>query len=230
MSTTNFAEFISECSKNFTPVIDTIFVKKDFEHIDLSHVSEELKEIKIPSSVILQGKIEEYLAKRKKKVAFGGYDEQRNLYERSVIFNDDKAAVNRNIHIGLDLWCAAGTAVIAPLDGTVHSFNDNLGFGNYGPTIILEHIIDERTFYTLYGHLSRSSIKNLVFGQIVEAGDKIGILGSHKVNGDYAPHLHFQIIEDLQGFNGDYPGVVAAADLEFYLKNCPDPNLLLKIN
>jgi len=229
MSSFNFAEFINECTQDFTPVIDASFVKKDFEHIDLSHASKELKEIKIPSSVILQEKIEDYLAKRKKKVAFGGYDEKRNLYQRSVIFNDDKAEVSRDIHIGLDLWCDAGTAVIAPLDGTVHSFKDNEGFGNYGPTIILEHFIDERTFYTLYGHLNRQSLKNLAFGQIVEAGDKIGVLGSHKVNGDYAPHLHFQIIEDLQGNSGDYPGVVSKNDLSFYLTNCPDPNLLLKI-
>ncbi len=229
MSTFNFSEFIKECTQDFTPVIDASFTNKDFAHIDLSDVSKELKEIKIPSSGILQEKIHDYLAKRKKKVAFGGYDEKRNLYQRSVIFNDDKAEVSRDIHIGIDLWCDAGTAVIAPLDGTVHSFKDNEGFGNYGPTIILEHFIDERTFYTLYGHLTRQCIKNLAFGQIVEAGDKIGNLGSHKVNGDYAPHLHFQIIEDLQGNIGDYPGVVSKEDRPFYLKNCPDPNLLLKI-
>lgn len=63
----------------------------------------------------------------------------------------------------------------------------------------------------------------------MEAGDKIGAVGSAKVNGEYAPHLHFQIIEDLQGNSGDYPGVSSKEDIEFYLKNCPDPNLLLKI-
>jgi len=64
----------------------------------------------------------------------------------------------------------------------------------------------------------------------VEAGDKIGTLGSHKVNGDYAPHLHFQVIKDIQGYTGDYPGVAASDKLDFYLDNCPDPNLLLKID
>ena len=230
MSNTRFADFIKECTTDFTPVLDTKFRQKDYVHIDLSEVSEELKNIKIPSSGEIKKGIEQYLSKKKAKVAFGGYNEKRNFYQRSIIFNDDKTESPRNIHIGLDLWSEPGTAVLAPLDGTVHSFQDNEGIGNYGPTIILEHIIGERVFYTLYGHLTRKCIKNLCFGQIVEAGDKIAELGSTKVNGEYAPHLHFQIIRDLQGCNGDYPGVAAKEDLDLFLVNCPDPNLLLKIN
>lgn len=229
MADTEFAEFIKNCSTEFTTVIATEYKQKDFVHIDLSEVSQDLKDIEIPSAAAIKTAIEEFVSAKKAKVAFGGYNEKRNLYERSVIFNNDKSSSPRNIHIGLDLWVEPGTAVLAPLDGTVHSFQDNEGLGNYGPTIILEHDMGERTFYTLYGHLTRQSIKNLSFGQIVEAGDKIAAVGSSKVNGEYAPHLHFQIIDDLQGNSGDYPGVAAKEDLEMYLKNCPDPNLLLKI-
>ena len=230
MPNTRFSDFIKECTTDFTPVLDTKFKQEDYVHIDLSEVSQELKDIEIPSSGELKKGIESYLSKKKAKVAYGGYNEKRNFYERSVIFNDEKTEAPRNIHIGLDFWSEVGTIVLSPLDGTVHSFQDNQGIGNYGPTIILEHNIGERTFYTLYGHLSRKCIKNLCFGQIVEAGDKLGELGSIKVNGDYAPHLHFQIIHDLQGFNGDYPGVASKEDLDQYLQNCPDPNLLLKID
>lgn len=230
MPNTRFSDFIKECTTDFTPVLDTKFKQEDYVHIDLSEVSQELKDIEIPSSGELKKGIESYLSKKKAKVAYGGYNEKRNFYERSVIFNDEKTEAPRNIHIGLDFWSEVGTIVLSPLDGTVHSFQDNQGIGNYGPTIILEHTIGERTFYTLYGHLSRKCIKNLCFGQIVEAGDKLGELGSIKVNGDYAPHLHFQIIHDLQGFNGDYPGVASKEDLDLYLENCPDPNLLLKID
>lgn len=229
MPNTRFSDFINECTTGFTPVLDTEFKPEDYAHIDLSEVSQELKNIEIPSSGAIKKGIDSYLTRKKAKIAFGGYNEKRNFYERSFIFNDEKTESPRNIHIGLDLWIDAGTSVLAPLDGTVHSFQDNQGLGNYGPTIILEHMLGERMFYTLYGHLSRRSIKNLCFGQIVEAGEKIGELGSTKVNGDYAPHLHFQIIHDLQGFIGDYPGVVAQKDLDPYLENCPDPNLLLKI-
>ncbi|MCF4102100.1 peptidoglycan DD-metalloendopeptidase family protein [Gillisia sp. M10.2A] len=229
MATTKFADFIEACTTRFTPVIDVKFKKQDFVHIDLSETNKEVREMEIPSASLVKKFIEGYVTQARAKIAYGGYNEKRNLYRRSVIFNNNEEASQRDIHIGLDIWCNAGTSVLAALDGTVHSFQDNEGFGNYGPTIILEHNIDERTFYTLYGHLSKQSIANLSFGQIVEAGDKIGTLGSPKVNGDYAPHLHFQIMEDLQGNSGDYPGVAAKADLEYYLNNCPDPNLLLKI-
>jgi murein DD-endopeptidase MepM/ murein hydrolase activator NlpD len=230
MRTSGFAEFIKNCTKEFTPVIDKEFVKKDFVHIDLSETNKVFREMPIPSATAVKEFIEDYITSKNAKVAYGGYNEKRNLYQRSVIFKNEQAPSERNIHIGLDLWCSAGTEVLAALEGTIHSFKDNEGFGNYGPTIILEHISGDRTFYTLYGHLTRGCLKNLSFGQIVEAGDKIGKLGSVKVNGDYAPHLHFQIIKDLQGFTGDYPGVAAADKLDSYLDNCPDPNLLLKID
>ena len=102
--------------------------------------------------------------------------------------------------------------------------------GNYGPTIILEHQVENLTFYTLYGHLSLDSINKIKIGQQFKKSETIATLGDATVNGDYAPHLHFQIIKDMGVHKGDYPGVCSAADLDFYLKNCPDPNLLLKIN
>ncbi len=224
-----FAELIKDCTSGFTPVIDKKFKKRDYVYIDLSGKNKDLNKIKIPSAIEYKKYIDKYVTSKKAKIAYGGYNERRNLYQQSVIFQDDSKPSPREVHIGLDLWSEAGTIVLAALDGTIHSFQDNEGFGNYGPTIILEHILDDKTFYTLYGHLSRQSLSTLAFGQIVEAGDKIGALGSAKINGNYSPHLHFQIIEDLQGYTGDYPGVVASEDLDTYLQNCPDPNLLLKI-
>jgi hypothetical protein len=47
------------------------------------------------------------------------------------------------------------------------------------------------------------------------------------VNGNWPPHLHFQLIRDMQGKRGDYPGVVRADELAFYRDNCPDPMALL---
>lgn len=229
MPTSDFSEFLKDCTSVFTPVLDKTFSKGDFVHIDLSETNEKVRKMPIPSAVAVKDFIDGYVSSKKAKVAYGGYNEKRNLYKRSVIFNNDASPTARNIHIGLDLWAEKGTAVLAALDGTVHSFKNNEGFGNYGPTIILEHNLDDRTFYTLYGHLNMESIKNLSFGQIVEAGDKIGALGGPKINGDYAPHLHFQVIEDIQGFTGDYPGVASVDKIEFYLGNCPNPNLLLKI-
>jgi murein DD-endopeptidase MepM/ murein hydrolase activator NlpD len=131
--------------------------------------------------------------------------------------------------LGIDLWCAAETPVLAVFKGVVHSFKDNTNFGDYGPTIILKHCIDNVEFYTLYGHLSKSSIKTLCKNTQVSKGQVIGCLGDSKVNGDYAPHLHFQIIKDIEGFEGDYPGVSSQNNLAYYSDNCPDPNLILKL-
>ena len=71
---------------------------------------------------------------------------------------------------------------------------------------------------------------SLKVGQTFNRGESIATLGDASVNGDYPPHLHFQIIKDMQGLKGDYPGVCSRLDLNFYLSNCPDPNLLLKFD
>lgn len=172
--------------------------------------------------------IENYLAENKASVAYGGYNEERNLYQRSDIFNGN-GSEERSIHIGTDLWTKAGTPVLAALDGKAHSFDYNTGRGNYGPTIILEHKIQNQRFYTLYGHLSVESIENIEIGDAFKAGQKLATLGDASVNGDYAPHLHFQIIKDIADNFGDHPGVCSKTDLPFYLENCPNPDLLLKL-
>ena len=162
-------------------------------------------------------------------MAFGGYNEERAIYKRSTIFNDNESE-ERNIHIGLDLWAPPRTPVFAAFDGEIHSFNYNRGQGNYGPTIIISHEIENIKFYTLYGHLDIPAISDLAIGDKILQGQQIAVLGDESVNGDYPAHLHFQIINDIANFAGDYPGVCTKSETEYYLSNCPDPNLLLKIN
>lgn len=171
--------------------------------------------------------IDSYLAEQQAQVAWGGYLERRNLYRRSPLFQETESP--RNIHLGIDLWAPANTPILAAWEGEVHSFAYNDNWGDYGPTIILEHTCNASKFYTLYGHLSLLSLEQLAEGQAVKRGQVIGSLGTAEVNGDYAPHLHFQVILDLQGKRGDYPGVCRMSELDFYRSNCPDPNLLLKI-
>ena len=199
----------------------------DYVAIDLSKQNEDLKLFDVSSSKAWEIYINNYLEKANKKVAYGGYLEHRNLYDRSDYFSSQTEETQRNIHLGLDLWCPAGTDILAAFNGVIHSFNDNTNFGDYGPTIILEHSLGNDMFYTLYGHLSRASIKNIKVGQSVKQGGIIAQLGDAKVNGDYAPHLHFQIIKDLQGKEGDYPGVCSAKELEFYKQNTIDPKPIL---
>nr|WP_294787890.1 peptidoglycan DD-metalloendopeptidase family protein [uncultured Flavobacterium sp.] len=211
-----------------TKVIDETINISEYTPLNLSVSNQELVEAKLDTSEDFEKYISNFLKKKNAKVAFGGYIEGRFLYQRSTIFlNETKP--ERNIHIGLDLWAATGTAVLAALDGKVHSFKNNVGLGDYGPTIILEHEVENEKFYTLYGHLSLESIENLTIGDYFKKGEKIATIGNASVNGDYAPHLHFQIIHNIEDYWGDYPGVCNTKDLNFYIENCPDPNLLLKI-
>ena len=211
-----------------TTVIDSNIDFSKYISLDLSVTNQELVAFKPENAAQFEQFISDYLKKNDAEVAFGGYIEGRTLYQRSTIFKNDSIP-ERNIHIGLDLWTKANTAVLAPLDGKVHSFKNNIGLGDYGPTIILEHEVENEKFYTLYGHLSLESIENLSVGTFFNKGEKIGSLGDSAINGDYAPHVHFQIIKNIQAYSGDYPGVCNTNDLNFYIENCPDPNLLLKI-
>ena len=61
----------------------------------------------------------------------------------------------------------------------------------------------------------------------VETGRVIGALGDPAENGGWPPHLHFQCMLDMEGYSGDYPGVCKWCEREQYLRNCPDPALLL---
>ncbi len=172
------------------------------------------------------------LEENNSRVGIGKYDENRTIYDKSAVFGSpgESRAGRRTLHIGLDLWVAPGTPVLAALDGLVHSFKDNEAFGDYGPTIILEHRLKGMDFYTLYGHLNRESLKNLDKGQTIRAGQEIALVGDIHENGRWPPHLHFEIIRDIQGKEGDYPGVCALNEREKYLRLCPDPDLLLKIS
>lgn len=208
-------------------VIDASIPKNDYIAIDLSLANPDLQSFDISASQAWETYISNYIKKHNKKVAFGGYLEKRGIYNRSDYFNNQNPETERNIHLGLDLWIASGTSVLAAFNGEIQSFKDNLNFGDYGPTIILKHVIEDLEFYTLYGHLSRESLANLKIGDAVKKGETIAHLGNAYVNGDYAPHLHFQIIKDLQDYVGDYPGVCATKDLDFYKENTFNPEVVL---
>jgi 4-aminobutyrate aminotransferase-like enzyme/Ser/Thr protein kinase RdoA (MazF antagonist) len=135
----------------------------------------------------------------------------------------------RTIHLGIDLFDEAGAMVFAPLVGRVKTVRDNDGRLDYGPTVILEHDGPRGPFWTLYGHLQRTSVGNLAVGDPVEAGQIIGRIGPHPENGDWPPHLHFQIMTDLLGFDGEFPGVALPREEAVWASFSPDPNLILRL-
>ena len=99
--------------------------------------------------------------------------------------------------------------------------------GDYGATIILKHVLEGVTFHSLYGHLSVADLEGLNVDAPVAAGQIIAHFGPLNENGHWPPHLHFQLIMDMEGKMGDYPGVCRYSERARYLANCPDPNLIL---
>ena len=213
-----------EAAKVIAPEIDY----SKYVPLNLSVTNPELSQHKLETAQDYEIFIQKHLDKNQGKIAFGGYIETRNLYQRSTVFKNTNSD-ERNIHIGLDLWINESASIHAALDGKIHSFQNNTALGDYGPTIILEHEVEEVKFHTLYGHLSEASLIGKKVGEIINKGEQIATLGLPPINGDYAPHLHFQIIIDMGGKTGDYPGVCNERTIAYYTNNCPNPNFLLKI-
>ncbi len=195
--------------------------------LDFTAANTELEKLDLADTAAFEAYVLAQLKEAGKTYGIGGYLENRAIYRRSEVFGSS-AEEFRNIHLGVDIWSTAGAPVYVPWAGKVHSFQDNAGFGNYGPTIILEHELEGQKLFTLYGHLQRTDLENLQVGKQVKAGDMLCHIGAFPENGDWPAHLHFQLIWDLGESWGDYPGVAAEKDMEYYRENCPDPNLILR--
>ncbi|WP_020599661.1 peptidoglycan DD-metalloendopeptidase family protein [Spirosoma panaciterrae] len=206
------------------------FRKDPYLILDFSATNPDLASLNLTDTAVFTDYVFSKLKAAGVQVGVGGYNEHRVIYRRSPHFNDAEAEP-REIHLGIDLWANAGTPVFAPLDGIVHSFQDNAHFGDYGPTIILEHHdLASGPLYTLYGHMTRQSLEGLYEGKSFNAGDKLGEIGPYPENGDWPPHLHFQLMTDMLGLKGDFPGVCSVADRAKFLAICPNPNELLQID
>ncbi len=94
----------------------------------------------------------------------------------------------KNLHRGVDIAVAQGTAIHAVQDGRVVSAGDA---GGYGLCVVIE---DDKGYQSRYAHCSSL---NVSAGQEVRRGDVIAAVGS---TGDSTgPHLHLEVM-----LNGEY--------------------------
>ncbi len=189
---------------------------------DFSASNKELQTMDMENAFQADQYVKRILRENNADVGIGKYAEDRVIYRHSPLFG-----TARTIHLGMDIFLPAGTKVFVSLPAVVHSFQNNKGIGDYGPTIILQHEIKGIVFFTLYGHLSLNSLDNKTVGQKITQGESIGEIGTPDINGNWPEHLHFQIIADMLGKRGDFLGVCSKQDKEVYLNNCPNPNLIL---
>lgn len=106
-------------------------------------------------------------------------------------------------HDGVDINARGedyGDRIVAAASGVV----THVGYGKgYGRAVFIQ---TDTGYRTVYGHTSKTTVRE---GQRVQAGDKIGEVGS--TGNSTGPHLHF----------GVFPGGTTQAALEFLAGNAP---------
>jgi 4-aminobutyrate aminotransferase-like enzyme/Ser/Thr protein kinase RdoA (MazF antagonist) len=231
-SSTPVIEWLVANKDTFASVLDADLRTMPFVVFDLSISSplisadpQENKELRLTKRLC------EVVSAADVRLGIGRYDEPRLLYTASAFASGADARDERRVvHLGMDLFDEAGTPVYAPLNGKVHAFANNQASQDYGPVIVLQHVTDDdHKFYTLYGHLSEGSLSGLSIGKRIAKGEQFGKIGAPVINGDWPPHLHFQLIIDLLDLDCDFPGVVLASEREVWRSLSPDPNLILRI-
>ena len=176
---------------------------------------------------LFQFKTEQLQKEHPEKIIAGGYLEPRSLYTSTAydkIGNHGKES--RTIHLGIDYWLPENTPIHALFDGEVVTAVNDAGDKEYGGLIILKHCEEGMTFFTLYGHNTVDSVLKHHVGKIIKKGEKIAELGNYPENGNWAPHLHFQILLSTLNYVDDFPGVAYYRQLNVWKSICPDPNLL----
>jgi len=223
-----FEQAINASAASIKKVVNFDANKDILLPLDFTSANAELTSEILNNTDLFSEWVDKKLINNKARYGIGGYNEHRTIYTRSAHF--DTGEEPRCLHLGVDIWAPADTPIFTFHDASVHSFANNNNYGDYGATIILSYDLDGFKFHTLYGHLSLASLKGLEEGKFIPAGKPFATLGAKEENGNWPPHLHFQIIMDMEGFQGDYPGVCKFSEREPYLNNCPDPNLILAYN
>ena len=98
-------------------------------------------------------------------------------------YRKDPFSEAREFHGGVDFRGKTGDEVVTTADGVVEKAGHARGYGKH---VVIKH---KKGYKTLYGHLSKIEVAR---GQKVEAGEKIGELGS--TGRSTGPHLHYEII------------------------------------
>ena len=174
--------------------------------------------------------LREFQKEHPKKIIAGGYLEPRPLYtDVSYDKMGNNGLESRCMHLGIDFWIPKNTPVHALFDGEVILAENDSGNKKYGGLIVLRHREGDLVFFTLYGHLSLEKVEEYTSGDRIPKGGLLGFIGDSNDNGNWVPHLHFQVILNLLGHTCDFPGVGFYNQKRVWESLCPNPNLLFKI-
>jgi murein DD-endopeptidase MepM/ murein hydrolase activator NlpD len=122
----------------------------------------------------------------------------------------------RKMHKGLDFSAPSGTKIYATGDGVIKKVK-RARWG-YGTHVVIDHGYG---YTTLYGHMSRASVK---LGQRVKRGQQIGLVGS--TGKSTGPHLHYEVAKNGVQVNpiGYFYNDLTTEQYEEIIKLSSNPN------
>ena len=221
-----FKKWTTKLSIQLSQLFPTV-KKRDIFPLDLSVSSNWLgHEQDLNDLELFEFKLRQLQKQNLNKIIAGGYLEPRCVYTSPAydkIGND--GTESRTIHLGVDFWLPASTPVHALFDGEVFTAVNDSGDKEYGGLVIIKHSFKEIEFYTLYGHLSVAEALKHKVGDKINKGDFIASIGNYPENGNWAPHLHFQIMLSMLDYHKDFPGVAYHSQVSVWKSLCPNPDL-----
>lgn len=200
-------------------------VSSQYISLDFSKENKKLDSVNFEDIENFNAYVFDKLAAANVKMGIGGWLENRVVYDQRTHFQGTE---QRSHHLGADIWMKAYSPIFCPENCTIHSYQNNDQNGDYGPTIILKSMADQ-VFY-LFGHLSIESLKGLQNRKVIKKGEHFAEIGNYPENGNWPPHLHFQVMNSMEGRSGDFPGVCSSSELEHYKSICLNPYPFLGLN
>lgn len=211
----------------FTPLLDDPYRNTQPYVLNFTRQNPDLATIDMQQPQQLWQYIQSQVRQHEATYALGNWGENRTIYQSQLFQTNNQEA--RSVHIAYDLWLEPGTPLYLPYSATILSAHNNDQFLDYGPTIILQHEINGLTFYSLYGHLRTDSLQDKQPGQVIVQGEQFAWVGADTENGHWAPHTHVQLITDMLGHSGDFPGVVRPSEQADYFTICPNPQWFIQL-
>jgi 4-aminobutyrate aminotransferase-like enzyme/Ser/Thr protein kinase RdoA (MazF antagonist) len=156
-------------------------------------------------------------------LGIGPWGENRSVYTSDAFASALSTDQRRTLHLGLDLFQSIDANVRTPIAAKVVDVYSSYLPLDYGHAVLLEHNPEPGiTFFSLWGHLSATSLKTCKIGNEFHAGQIIGQIGNNAENGGWMPHLHLQLCTYRPSKIADLIGVGETAYRDVWVELFPD--------
>ncbi|MGN7737024.1 aminotransferase class III-fold pyridoxal phosphate-dependent enzyme [Ensifer sp. 22564] len=222
--------WLEKNAHDFAPIVRPDVAKPEVAVFDFSASGPEAAQWASPDAAEAEARIAARIGSERAAFGIGLYGEDRGIYQGEA-YQTSVEGARRSVHLGVDIFAPVHEPVSAPFAGKVAFIHDDAVPYGFGPTVLLEHEIDGGVcFWTLYGHLSREIVAKLSEGQAIAKGEVFAAFGAAEENGNWAPHLHFQIVTDHLGLGGRMHGVGVRDQWQVWRDVSPDPSVVLGLS